>query len=308
MTGSPLSNHLAVWLWTLKTGTSLCSAETGFLTSSALCQHCDTGTDQLRDLSSRSKPGRPPPARPRVEAGAARRTVATATSASPRTAAGLGYLRTPGRPCLQCPQGAPARSGQRPHPVPPQVRRAGNGGRPLPASGGGKVSHRKKRPPKGFVLPFTRAEKAKGNRLRLAGGQDLRVPSASGEAGKALSRERRRGSAGAASARLLPLQVALEAPAERRFPRDGPSGRPSRAASLGQRSRRPAAHTVPTANTCLALPVPFPSSAPSSLLSPSCIWMDACAHRPGLDEAERRRRSQTGGRLRGGACAACACV
>lgn len=170
---------------------SLSSGGTGSLTVSALRQDCDTGTDQLRDLSYHLKRGRPPAARPRVEEGTTSHTVATATSASVRRAAGRGSLRVPGRPCLPSPQGAPTRSRQRPHPVPPQVLRSGKGGRPPPASGRAKVSHRKKCPPKGFVLPSTSAEEARRNRLRLPGGQDPRVPSASGGAGKTLSRERR---------------------------------------------------------------------------------------------------------------------
>ncbi|CAN8202641.1 unnamed protein product [Coccothraustes coccothraustes] len=75
---------------------------------SALCQHCATGTHRLRDLSSHLQRGRPSAPRPRVEAGTSR-TVATATSASLRTAAGRGYLRVEGRPRLPSPQGAPAR-------------------------------------------------------------------------------------------------------------------------------------------------------------------------------------------------------
>lgn len=117
-------------------------------------------------------------------------------------------------------------------------------------------------------------------------------------------------SASAAAARLLLLQVALEAPAERRFPRDGPSGRPGRAASLRRGSLRAPAPSMPAAASSRRyLPArAIPLLRALLLLSPSCIWMSACACRPGLDEAERRRRSQTGGRLRGGACAACACV
>lgn len=191
--------------------------------------------------------------------------MATATPASLRTAAGRGDLRVRGRPCLPSPQGAPTRSRQRPHHVPPQAPRGGKGGRRPPASGRGKGSHRKECPSKGFVLPFhrhrggkrygSRASRTRASPQRAAGREK---PSAGNAA---------EGAWGPPQQRLLPLQVALEAPAEAR----------TEAQTLGAAGARrlPQAEELPTRSSLhprrrrLLPPVPaFPCPCHSPPLLP----------------------------------------
>lgn len=194
-----------------------------------------------------------------------------------RTAAGRGYLRAPGRPCPPCPQGAPTAPGSAPTAARLRHRGAGKaGGGRRPAAVERVHTAERVCPSKGFVLPSPSAEEGRRNRLRFPSEQDPRVPSASGRAGKALGRERR-----AASARLLPLQGALEAPAEAR----------TEAQTLGAVGARrlPEAEEPPIRSSlhprrylpCLALPCPChlpPLLPPSSRCPPHAYgWAHAPA-------------------------------
>lgn len=254
---------------------SLCSTGTE-VTVSPLCQHRDTGTDQLRDLSSRLKRGRPSAARPRVEAGTTSGTVATATPAD---------SRWPELPESPGPAVPPAPSGRAdPLPAAPPPRPAsGTEGRERRAAAAGQwqgkgFTPQRVCPSNSFVLPSTSAEEKQAAAPGQAGPARPLSERRRGQSPQPGAPLRERGSR-LSTAPPLPGSAGSTCGGTDRGtdPRGGRGAPPPSGGGAADPQLTPT-RPPPPAGTCLPLPVPFPSSAPSSRCPPHAYgWTHAPA-------------------------------